>query len=379
LHAQHDVAPGRREAFAKEARRPSATGIFTWKVATDAISWSKQLYRIFELEEDQAVNFRLIHSRVHPDDLSSLLEIIEHARAMGCDFEHEHRLLMPDRSVKYLHVAAHGTRDERGGELKFIGMMEDVTQRRIAEEELCKARLELAHVAKVLSLGLLTASVAHEINQPLCGVIINAGTCLRMLNADPPDLEGARTTAGRILRDGRRASDVIERLRALFGKQAAQSELVDINEATREVVAMSLNELHRRRITLLVDLADNLPPVMGDRVQLQQVILNLVLNAADAMSGIEDGLRQLVIRTEPQAVDRVRLSVKDVGVGLAAQLMSRLFEPFYTTKAEGMGIGLFVSRTIIESYAGELQVVANEGPGVTFSFSIPVTQSRSAA
>jgi signal transduction histidine kinase len=217
----------------------------------------------------------------------------------------------------------------------------------------------------------LTASIAHEINQPLSGIITNASTCLRMLAADPPNIEGACETARRTIRDGNRASDVITRLRALFGKKDTATESVDVNEATREVIALSLGELQRSRVILRAELADDLPPVTGDRVQLQQVILNLVRNASDAMSGVDDRPRQLVIRTERDEDDRVRLIVQDTGVGFDPQAAGRLFEAFYTTKNGGMGIGLSVSRSIIESHHGRLWAAPNDGPGVTFSFSIP--------
>jgi signal transduction histidine kinase len=199
----------------------------------------------------------------------------------------------------------------------------------------------------------------------------NASTCLRMLAADPPNIEGARETARRTIRDANRASEVITRLRALFSKKSATAQSIDLNEAAREVIALSLSELQKNRVILRPELADDLPLVTGDRVQLQQVILNLLRNASDAMSTIDDRPRDLVIRTEPDDNERVRLSVTDVGVGLEPKAADRLFEAFYTTKDEGMGIGLSVSRSIIEHHHGRLWATPNNGPGVTFSFSIP--------
>ena len=360
----------RSEAFFLEAQRLSCTGSFSWCLVNDEITWSEQLYRIFEFDRGVPLTLALIGSRVHPEDQASFREMIERARRDGADIENEYRLLMPDHSIKHLHTVAHGTRDEDGWS-EYIGAVQDVTRRRLAEEALCRARLELAHAVRVMSLGALTASIAHEVNQPLTGIITNAGTCLRMLSAEPPDIEGARDTARRTLRDGNRASEVISRLRALFRKKEPKAELVDLNEATSEVIALSLSELQRHRVTLRTDLADELPPVVGDRVQLQQVILNLLLNAVDAMARVEDGARVLVVTTVHEEGDRVRLSVRDSGVGVERQVLARLFEPFYTTKSDGMGIGLFVSRSIIESHRGSLRVTANDGPGVTFSFSVP--------
>jgi PAS domain S-box-containing protein len=368
---QNDAALKRSEAFFAEAQHLSRTGSFSWRVATDEITWSEQLYRIYELDPAVPLTSELIHSRIHPEDLPFICEMADRARGGDVvDFGYEHRLQMPDRSVKYLDMVARATRDP-DGRLEYIGAVQDVTERRLSEEALGKVRSELAHVARVTSLGALTASIAHEVNQPLSGIITNAGTCLRMLAADPPNIDGARETARRTIRDGNRASDVITRLRALFSKKDATIESVDLNEATREVIALSLSELQRSRVILRAELADDLPPVTGDRVQLQQVILNLLRNASDAMSGVDDRPRQLVIRTGRDEGERVRLTVQDSGVGLEPQGADKLFEAFYTTKSSGMGIGLSVSRSIIESHHGRIWAAPNDGPGATFSFSIP--------
>jgi len=226
-------------------------------------------------------------------------------------------------------------------------------------------------VTRVTSLGVLTASIAHEVNQPLSGITTNAGTYLRMLAAEPPNVEGARETAKRTIRDGNRASELITRLRALFSKKEATTEPVDLNEATQEVIALSLSELQRNRVILRPEFTDDLPVVTGDRVQLQQVILNLLKNASDAMRAVNDRPRELQIRTERGTDDQVRLTVRDAAVGVDLQAMDRLFQAFYTTKNDGMGIGLSVSRSIIERHHGRLWAEPNDGPGATFSFSIP--------
>jgi signal transduction histidine kinase len=369
LH-EEERALKRSEALLAEAQRLSSTGSFTWRVVTDEITWSDQSYRIFQIDRATPVTFGLIDNRVHPEDLPAFKERLEFARSDGRDVELDFRLQLPDRSVRYIHVVAHSSRDE-DGKLEYTGAVQDVSERRLSDEALGKARSELAHVARVTTLGALTASIAHEVNQPLSGIITNASTCLRMLAVDPPNVDGARETARRTIRDGNRASDVITRLRALFGKEGAATESVDLNEATREVIALSLSELQRGRVILRSELADGLPPVTGDRVQLQQVILNLLLNASEAMSGVHDRPRQLVIRTERDEGDRVRLTVQDAGVGLDPHGVNRLFDAFYTTKSGGMGIGLSVSRSIIESHHGRLWAAPNDGPGATFSFSIP--------
>jgi signal transduction histidine kinase len=360
----------RSKAFLAQALHISSTGSFSWRVTTDEITWSEHLHRIFELDRDAPVTVELIRTRIHPEDLSMVNDIFDRARRDGGDFDYAYRLQLANHSVKYLHMIAHGTRDE-AGRLEYIGAIQDVTERRRAEEALINARSELARVARVSSMGALAASIAHEVNQPLAGILTNANTCLRMLAADPPNVDGARETARRTIRDGNRASDVITRLRSFFAKKDSTTEPVDLNEATREVIALSLSQLQRGRVVVRPELADELPPVAGDRVQLQQVVLNLLLNAADAMSGIEDHPRHLVIRTERTEDHHVRLTMQDAGVGIASQDVERLFEPFYSTKSGGMGIGLSVSRSIIESHRGRLWAVPNEGPGATFSFSIP--------
>ena len=192
-----------------------------------------------------------------------------------------------------------------------------------------------------------------------------------MLATDPPNVDGARETARRTICDGNRASEAITRLRALFSRKQPTAEPMDLNDAVREVIALSLSRLQRNRVIVRSELADDLPLVAGDRVQLQQVILNLLQNASDAMSDINDRQRRLLIRTEPDESDRVRLTVQDVGVGLGPQAMDRLFDTFYTTKGDGMGIGLSISRSIIENHHGRLWATPNDGPGAAFSFSIP--------
>ena len=360
----------RSEAFLAEGQKLARIGSFSWLITSNEIKWSEQLYSIFGLESGTRVTLDLIGSRVHPEDLHLMYDMVARAQGGVSDFEYEHRLLMPDGSIKYLHLIAHANRD-REGRLEYIGAVQDVTSRRVSEEALAKARSELSRVTRTTSLGVLTASIAHEVNQPLSGIITNASTCLRMLSADPPNIDGARETARRTIRDGNRASDVITRLRTLYSKKDPQPELMNLNEAAREVVSLSLSDLQRNRVVLRHELAEDLPHVTGDRIQLQQVILNLLRNASDAMSTIDDRPRELLITTERVGGDRVRLSVKDVGIGFTPQSMDKLFEAFYTTKTDGMGIGLSISRSIIEAHRGQLWATPNSGPGATFSFAIP--------
>jgi C4-dicarboxylate-specific signal transduction histidine kinase len=304
-----DEALKRSGALLERTQQLSSTCCFSWRVETDEISWSKELCHLFDLDPaDVPVTLELLSARIHSEDLPSFHAMIERARRGASDFEFEHRLRLPGNSVKHLRIVAHRTRDQEG-QLEYIGAVQDVTHRRHTEEALTKLRPELARAARVTSLGVLTAAIAHEVNQPLAGIVTNASTCRRMLAVDPPDVEGARETARRTIRDAERASEVVKRVRALFCKTDATSEPLDLNEVTREVVALSLSELERNKVIVRMELAGGLPRVQGDRVQLQQVILNLVLNASDAMSLVDDRPRRLVIETErdEQHLDRLRL------------------------------------------------------------------------
>src|SRR5215471_5799766 len=282
----------RSEAFLAEGQRLAQIGNFVWNLGTGNITWSEQVYRMFEFDPGTQVTLDRIGSRVHPEDLPLLSDMVERAQRGESHFEYEHRLVMPDHSVKHLHLIAHAARDDQN-RLEYIGAVQDVTRRWLAEEALDKARHELARVARVATVSALTASIAHEINQPLSGIITNAGTCLRMLEGANPNIEGARETARRTIRDGNRASDVVTRLRELFTKKEFTLEPLDLNDATREVIALSSNDLQRNGIVLRSELADGLPMVTGDRIQLQQVILNLIRNASDAMVDVHDRSRQL--------------------------------------------------------------------------------------
>jgi len=303
---------------------------------------------------------------LHPDDRERTRAELDHLAKGHKTLRFENRLRAKDGSYHWISWKA-----APDGE-RIYSMGRDVTESKRAQDALNRAGAELARVSRVTALSALTASIAHEVNQPLSGIITNAGTCLRMLDTAPPDIDGARETARRTIRDGNRAADVIARLRALFSKREFALEWLDLNEAAREVIALSSNDVQRHRIILQSELADDLPAVTGDRIQLQQVMLNLLRNASDAMTDVHDRPRELLIKTEREDGDRVRLTIRDAGVGLSPQSLDSLFDAFYSTKSGGMGIGLFVSRSIIERHHGRLWAEPNEGaPGATFSFSIP--------
>jgi len=373
--AQIQAELQRSEAFLAHGERLSHTGTFSWRAATDEIKWSAETYRIHGMDPDARVTFEVMLSRIHPEDVPAFLAHADRARADGRDLDIEYRLRMPDGSIKHVRVLARSSRDGTS-QPEYMGAIQDITDHRRQEQALGKLRAELAHVARVSSLGALTASIAHEVNQPLSGIVTNASTSLRMLAANPPNIDGARETARRTIRDANRASDVITRLRALFDKKSITTESIDLNEATREVIMLASGDLQRGDVVVRAELAPDLGMIVGDRVQLQQVILNLVRNATDAMALVDDRTRQLTILTELEAGDCVRLSVRDNGVGVDAHNAEQLFDAFYTTKQGGMGMGLAVSRSIVQNHHGRLWATPNDGHGVTFSFSIP---RRSAA
>jgi PAS domain S-box-containing protein len=307
---------------------------------------------------------------VHPDDVHGLVEYWQSALASGTGVDVEARLRRFDGEYRWFLFRADPLRDESGAIVKWYGTNTDLHDWKQAQEELRSTQAELARVTRAMTIGQLTASIAHEVSQPLSGVIVNASTGLRMLKSDPPNIDGAREAVRRTIRDGNRTSEVITRLRTLFSKKQIEVELFDLNEAVREVIALLSGELQRNNVILNQEFSDRLPAVEGDRVQVQQVILNLIRNGSDAMDQVNDRPRQLIIRTESDG-NEATVSIQDSGVGFSPEISGRLFESFFTTKQEGMGIGLSVSRSIVEAHHGRLWAVQNVGPGATFAFSIP--------
>jgi len=283
---------------------------------------------------------------------------------------------MPDNSIKHLRVVAHATRDQ-DGQLEYIAAVRDVTARRQSEEALDKARSELARVSRLSIMGELAASIAHDVNQPLTGIINNANACLRLLdngNLDPGVLQGALEN---IVADATRASAVLARIRAFIKNSPATRSELDINEVIREVLPLASRELHENQVQLQYKLTKGLPPVLVDRVQLQQVLLNLIINGIEAMFTVTDRMRLLWVQSTADELGDVLVAVRDSGTGLGLEA-DRFFTPFFTTKATGMGMGLTISRSLIEAHGGRLWASPNFPHGATFSFTLPVaTRGRS--
>jgi C4-dicarboxylate-specific signal transduction histidine kinase len=282
------------------------------------------------------------------------------------------RIIRPDGTVRDIDSFAHPVFNDASELTEYIGTIIDITERKRADEALQNAQAELAHVTRLTTMGELAASIAHEVNQPLAAVVTNANAALRWLAAATPNLDEARDALRRVIRDGNRASDVIARIRSLSTKTVTDKELLNINQLIQEVLALAQTEVRRNGIALQMDLAGTLPPVLGDRVQLQQVVLNLIINGIEAMKTVEERQRDLIITTQKNKADQLRVAIKDSGIGLDLQTTGKIFDPFYTTKPEGMGMGLTISRSIIEAHDGNLWAVPNEGPGATFQFTLPI-------
>jgi signal transduction histidine kinase/HAMP domain-containing protein len=357
------------EAFLAEAQRLSKTGSFGWSVSTGEIRWSEETFRIFQYDRAMKPTVELILRRVHPEDAVYVKQTIESASMNGESFEHEYRLLMPDNTIKYVHVVAHALSDQWAKIV--LGAVMDVTERKRAEEALREAQANLARVSRVTTMGELTASLAHEIRQPIAAGVTNARTCLRWLGRDQPDVAEAREAASRIVSDVTRAADIISSISLLFKKGALQRELVDVNELIREMIVLLRSEANRYSISIRAELAEALPKIIADRVQLQQVFMNLMLNGIDAMKETTGG-GELIIKSQ-QDDGQLLISVSDTGVGLPPEQAEQIFKAFFTTKDNGTGMGLPISRSIIESHGGRLWATGVPGSGATFQFTLPAT------
>jgi signal transduction histidine kinase len=359
----------RREAYLAEAQRLSHTGSFSWRLSSGELCWSEESFRILQYERATTPTLELVLQRTHPEDAALVRETIERASQDGKDFDFEHRLLMPDGSIKYLRVVAHAVGNESCS-IEFVGSIMDITEQKRSEEALRQAQADLAHVSRVTTMGELTAALAHEVNQPIAAAVTNANTCLRWLARDRPDVEEARAAAIRIVKDGTRAAEIIGRVRLLFKKGAPQRELVQVNQVIREMIILLRSEAARHNILVGTKLATDLPQVMGDRVQLQQVLMNLMINGIDAMKDVA-GTRELAIKSQRAENDQVLVSVSDTGSGLPSRDAEQIFNAFFTTKPHGTGMGLRISRSIIEAHGGRLWAADNAPQGASFYFTLP--------
>jgi len=349
-----------------QAQSLTKTGSFRTDVLADAHVQSDELHRILECQPTTLREFR---ERIHKEDVAAFETGFKRAMIDQSDFDALFRFVTPKGNIRHLHAVAHFQAGNPHQPI-VMGSIQDITDTVEREDELNALRSELAHLARSMSLGELAASIAHEVNQPLAGIVNNANACIRMLSVSPPNVDGAIRTAERSIRDGNRAAEVVRRLREMFQKRRYVAEPVDLNDAVSEIIAICAHDMQRRRVALRFDCHAELPQVIGDRVQLQQVILNLLLNAADAVAGNADRAKTISVTSRGTAEDSVTISVKDDGIGVGEE-SDRIFDAFYTTKPDGMGIGLSVSKSIIERHKGRIGFERNKGPGVTFAFSLP--------
>jgi PAS domain S-box-containing protein len=370
----------RSESYLAEAQRLSHTGSWGWNVATREIThWSQEIYRLYGFDPEAGIPpFEAHLQRIHPEDRARLAEAFERAIGDGAELELVFRIVLPDGATKYIRKIGHPVYAAVGEIVEFVGTDMDITERKRAEAEVREGErryraveMELAHANRVATMGQLSASIAHEVNQPIAAAITNAHSALRWLGARPPDLEEVRQALGRIVRDGNRAGDVIGRIRDLIRKAPPRKDGLEINEAILEVIALTRGEVVKNGVSVKTQLAEGLPLIQGDRVQLQQVILNLIVNAVEAMSGVGEGSRELLISTGKAESDGVLVAVRDSGPGLAPASLERLFGAFYTTKPGGLGMGLSICRSIIEAHGGRLWATANVPQGAVFQFTVP--------
>jgi PAS domain S-box-containing protein len=362
----------RSEAYLAEAQRLSHAGSWAFN-AREPVYWSEENFRIWGFNPQKGLPDReTVLQRIHPEDRDRVVEYVQEAMRERRDYAVEFKIVLPDGAVRYIHGIGHPVFSASGELVEIVGTNVDVTERKRAEEErerLRQAQADLAHINRVTTMGELTASLAHEIKQPITAAVTNAKTCLRWLGRDEPDLAEAREAASRLVKDATRAADIIGSISLQFKKGALQRGLVDANELIREMIALLRSEANRYSISIRTELAEDLPKVMADRVQLQQVFMNLMLNGIDAMKETTGG-GELAIKSEADD-GQLLISVSDTGVGLPPQQADQIFKAFFTTKDKGTGMGLPISRSIIESHGGRLWAAGASGRGATFQFTLP--------
>jgi PAS domain S-box-containing protein len=364
------------ETYLAEAQRLSRTGSWALVPATGNISyWSEECNRVLGFNpHDGQPRFETFFERIHADDQAKVRKINDMVGTEKSEFELKYRIVHPGGEIRHIHLVGHPVLSPSGDLVEFVGTVMDVTERKRAEEErerLRQLQADLAHLNRVTTMGELTASLAHEIKQPIAAAVTDAKTCLRWLGRDDPDLAEARDAASRMVKDVMRAADIISRISLLFTKGSLQRELVDVNELIREMFVLLRSEANRYSISVRTELAADLPKVMADRIQLQQVFMNLMLNGIDAMNGTTGG-GELTVKSEAGDA-QLLISVSDTGIGLPPEQADQIFSAFFTTKDKGTGMGLPISRSIIESHGGRLWATDGSGRGATFQFTLPAT------
>jgi PAS domain S-box-containing protein len=367
------------EAYLAEAQRLSQTGSWAWNPDQDIRYWSEECYRVLSFDpQDGLPRFEEFFQRIHPADQPGFRELIQAAIREQAEWEADYRIVHLDGSVRDIHVVGHPVLSTSGHLIEFVGTVVDVTERRRAEQERARLRqleADLAHINRVSTLGEMAASLAHDIKQPIAAAITSANSCIEWLAHEPPNLDRARAAAGRIDKYGNRAAEIIDRIRSLYKKSPPQRELVDVNNIVQEMLTLLSGEADRYSVAMRMDLSAELPKIMVDRVQLQQVFMNLMLNAIEAM---KDSGGELTVKSELQE-GQLQFSVSDTGVGLPVEKIDQIFSAFFTTKPQGSGMGLAISRSIVESHGGRLWATPNNGHGAAFHFTLPTQMSEASS
>jgi C4-dicarboxylate-specific signal transduction histidine kinase len=369
----------RSEAYLAEAQRLSHTGTLAFN-ATAPVYWSQESYQIWALDPLQGLpNRETVLQRIHPDDRERVNVETEEALQQKRDFTLEFRIVVPDGTVKYIESTGHPLLSADGELVEMIATHVDVTERKLAQEEHEKLRQlesELAHVNRISMMGELAASLAHEILHPIATARNNARAGMRFLAMSPPNLAEVEEALSCIVRDADRAKDIVGRMRDHINKAPPHRHLFDLNEAISEVIVMVRSAIESHKVSVRTGLME-LTPVLGDRVQLQQVVMNLILNAVEAMSSVTEGVRDLWIATEQSQTGSILVAVRDSGLGIDPAQLERVFEPFYTTKTSGVGMGLSICRSIIDAHGGRLWVEPNKPRGAVFKFTLPAANEES--
>jgi PAS domain S-box-containing protein len=370
----------RSVAYLADGQRVSHTGSWGWDVASQEVSfWSLEHFRIFGLDPKVKPTYELIRPLIHPDDVAFIEVNFARAVREHVGYDHEFRILRSDGQLRHLRSVGHPVFDDRGTLVEYAGTIVDCTEQKLAEATLRATQSELVRVSRLTSLGELTASIAHEVNQPLAAIIAHGGAARRWLGRTSPNVDEAARAIEGVIENARRAHDVIARIRALARKAENERELLDLNDIIREILALADGELRQNSVTLRTDFASTLPRIFGDRVQLQQVALNLIMNGVEAICELTEGSREIVIRTALSERKELYVAVQDSGVGLPEEDLQAIFEPFYTTKSQGMGMGLSISRSIIQAHNGRLWAERNKGTaGITVHFTLPVREGFAA-